>query len=49
MIKTSKRHTMKMTVRAMTLDVAVPPCTASMLNTRISVPAKTHELILLNV
>lgn len=39
MMKVRRRHTMKMTVRSMMFHVAKPPCTASILNTRINVPA----------
>lgn len=40
MTKVSRRDTMKMTVSATTFHAAVPPCTAKMLNARISSPAR---------
>lgn len=39
MMKTSRRHTAKITPRAVRFHTAVPPCTASILNARTSVPA----------
>lgn len=42
-MKVRRRHTMKMTVRSMMFHVAMPPCTASILNTRINVPAGGHS------
>lgn len=38
MMKVSRRHTVKIRPRAVMLHAAVPPCTASTLNARMSVP-----------
>lgn len=38
MMKVSRRHTAKIKLRAARFHAAVPPCTASILNARMSVP-----------